>query len=103
MDWACGAQERPSSKSAARRIENARTHIDFALWQCSRRAQCVPRASLACRLLRSALLMATRRPSTPPRSAADFLPERRSLKTLKSAAESCQGCDLYLTATQTVF
>jgi uracil-DNA glycosylase len=31
------------------------------------------------------------------------VPARHSLPTLKSAAASCQGCDLYLTATQTVF
>jgi uracil-DNA glycosylase family protein len=42
-------------------------------------------------------------PKKPPTSAADFLPERRTLKTLQSAAEGCKGCALYLTATQTVF
>lgn len=36
-------------------------------------------------------------------SAAEFLPERRSLKALESAAEGCRGCDLYKDATQTVF
>jgi uracil-DNA glycosylase len=48
-------------------------------------------------------LMATRPPTSPPRSAAEFVPERRTLPALKSAAASCEGCDLYLTATQTVF
>src|ERR671936_1517904 len=36
-------------------------------------------------------------------SAADFLPERRTLSTLARAAEDCKGCDLYRNATQTVF
>ncbi|MGN6815330.1 MAG: UdgX family uracil-DNA binding protein [Solirubrobacterales bacterium] len=36
-------------------------------------------------------------------SAADFLPERRSLKALAVAAEGCRGCELYKDATQTVF
>jgi uracil-DNA glycosylase family protein len=38
-----------------------------------------------------------------PTSAADFMPQRRTLATLKRAAADCQGCPLYLTATQTVF
>jgi len=36
-------------------------------------------------------------------SAADFLPERESLKALREAADRCRGCDLYEDATQTVF
>jgi uracil-DNA glycosylase len=36
-------------------------------------------------------------------SAAEFLPERRSLRALERAAEGCRGCDLYKDATQTVF
>lgn len=36
-------------------------------------------------------------------SAADFLPRTRSLKSLARAAKECQGCDLYVRATQTVF
>jgi uracil-DNA glycosylase len=36
-------------------------------------------------------------------SAADFLPERRTLAALARAAEDCRGCDLYRNATQTVF
>jgi uracil-DNA glycosylase len=36
-------------------------------------------------------------------SAADFLPDRKTLKTLTEAARGCQGCDLYRNATQTVF
>lgn len=36
-------------------------------------------------------------------SAADFLPSRRTLPSLASAAERCQGCELFKNATQTVF
>jgi uracil-DNA glycosylase len=38
-----------------------------------------------------------------PNDATPFLPERRSLKTLREAAASCRGCDLWQEATQTVF
>ncbi|HEX2096307.1 MAG TPA: UdgX family uracil-DNA binding protein [Solirubrobacterales bacterium] len=37
------------------------------------------------------------------RSAADFLPESRSLASLRRAASGCRGCDLWKDATQTVF
>ena len=36
-------------------------------------------------------------------SAADFLPPRRNLTSLRRAAHSCRGCDLWKDATQTVF
>ncbi|MFN2528182.1 MAG: UdgX family uracil-DNA binding protein [Candidatus Baltobacteraceae bacterium] len=36
-------------------------------------------------------------------SAADFLPDRLSLKSLREASACCKGCDLYKYATQTVF
>jgi uracil-DNA glycosylase len=36
-------------------------------------------------------------------SASDFLPRNRSLESLRQAAKSCKGCDLYVNATQTVF
>jgi DNA polymerase len=39
----------------------------------------------------------------PARSAAQFLPAKITLPALKEAAASCQGCDLYQHATQTVF
>lgn len=39
----------------------------------------------------------------PTRTAADYLPDRTSLTALREAAASCQGCDLYRDATQTVF
>ncbi|HEY7258593.1 MAG TPA: UdgX family uracil-DNA binding protein [Gaiellales bacterium] len=38
-----------------------------------------------------------------PNDAAPFLPERRSLKALREAAQSCRGCHLWRAATQTVF
>jgi uracil-DNA glycosylase len=36
-------------------------------------------------------------------SAADFLPQRRNLTSLRRAAQGCRGCDLWKDATQTVF
>ena len=36
-------------------------------------------------------------------SAADFLPQRRTLATLHQAAQGCRGCDLWMRGTQTVF
>jgi uracil-DNA glycosylase len=36
-------------------------------------------------------------------SAADYLPERKTLNSLKHAAADCRGCQLYQNATQTVF
>ena len=39
----------------------------------------------------------------PPGGAAEFVPSQRKLPILKAAASDCQGCPLYLTATQTVF
>src|ERR1043165_4453301 len=41
--------------------------------------------------------------STDQRSAADFLPARRTLPSLRNAAKGCRGCDLFKFATQTVF
>ena len=35
--------------------------------------------------------------------ATPFLPERKSLKSLREAAAGCRGCPLYANATQTVF
>jgi DNA polymerase len=36
-------------------------------------------------------------------TAADYLPERVTLKSLREAAKVCHGCDLWRNATQTVF
>ena len=36
-------------------------------------------------------------------SAADFLPERTTLPSLREAIQGCRGCDLYEDATQAVF
>lgn len=43
------------------------------------------------------------RAGVTPRSAVPFLPAKHSLATLRRAAADCQGCPLYLRATQTVF
>ena len=37
------------------------------------------------------------------RSAAPFVPDSKSIKTLSNAADNCRGCDLYKSATQVVF
>ena len=37
------------------------------------------------------------------RSAADFFPDRVTLRTLRDASAGCRGCDLWERATQTVF
>jgi uracil-DNA glycosylase family protein len=39
----------------------------------------------------------------PPKSAADFIPDRPTLKSAREAAQDCRGCDLWKTGTQTVF
>lgn len=39
----------------------------------------------------------------PERSALNFFPEEIDLPSLREAAATCQGCDLYRNATQTVF
>jgi uracil-DNA glycosylase len=44
--------------------------------------------------------MASRR---KPPDASPFLPERLTLPALREASKDCEGCDLYLAATQTVF
>src|SRR5690606_1078531 len=36
-------------------------------------------------------------------SAADFIPTRRSLTSLREAAAECRGCEVYTRGTQTVF
>lgn len=38
-----------------------------------------------------------------PESAAEFVPDSRSLQTLRKAAADCRGCSLWADATQTVF
>jgi uracil-DNA glycosylase family protein len=39
----------------------------------------------------------------PTGSAADFIPPRPTLASLRAAAEHCRGCDLFKVGTQTVF
>jgi DNA polymerase len=38
-----------------------------------------------------------------PNDATPFLPEKRTLATLREAAAGCRGCHLWRPATQTVF
>ncbi len=46
----------------------------------------------------------TARPRHPGEPGAEgFLPSRRTLPSLRQAAAGCQGCTLYVNATQTVF
>ncbi|HEX3777840.1 MAG TPA: UdgX family uracil-DNA binding protein [Polyangiaceae bacterium] len=47
--------------------------------------------------------MATTRKPTHEAGAERFLPAHISLKNLQESAKSCEGCPLYLHATQTVF
>jgi uracil-DNA glycosylase family protein len=42
-------------------------------------------------------------PKAPPRSAADFIPERPTLAKIREAARNCRGCPLWKVGTQTVF
>jgi DNA polymerase len=42
-------------------------------------------------------------PSSPTVSAAEFIPKKRDLASLREAAKACRGCSLYRHATQTVF
>jgi DNA polymerase len=42
-------------------------------------------------------------PTVDTGSAADYLPDRLSLGSLREAAAGCRGCDLWVNATQTVF
>jgi len=44
-----------------------------------------------------------KRAKPPQRSAAKYLPKTPSLSSLRKAAARCRGCDLYKSATQTVF
>jgi uracil-DNA glycosylase len=44
-----------------------------------------------------------RTPTSEPMTAEPFVPDTRSLKTLREAAHDCRGCPLWRTGTQTVF
>jgi DNA polymerase len=47
--------------------------------------------------------MPARAPRATEETAAAYLPQRRTLKTLRDAARTCHGCGLWKNATQTVF
>jgi hypothetical protein len=42
-------------------------------------------------------------PKESPKTAADFIPDRPSLTSAREAAKDCQGCDLWMRGTPTVF
>jgi len=42
-------------------------------------------------------------PKQPPRSAAEFVPDRPTLSKARDAAKDCRGCQLWKIGTQTVF
>jgi uracil-DNA glycosylase len=42
-------------------------------------------------------------PKAAAKSATPYLPERRTLGALQQAVQGCEGCDLYMRATQAVF
>jgi uracil-DNA glycosylase len=42
-------------------------------------------------------------PKRPPKSAAEFIPDRPSLSCVRVAAKDCRACDLWKRGTQTVF
>jgi len=50
-----------------------------------------------------ALVMATRERPLVTGSAADFIPPRPTLRSLREAARRCRGCRLWMIGTQTVF
>ncbi len=41
-------------------------------------------------------------PASNPRSAAEYLPETRTVESLRQAEQTCRGCELYQRATQAV-
>ena len=43
------------------------------------------------------------KPASDERTAAPFVPDSTSIRTLGAAAHDCRGCDLYKHATQVVF
>jgi uracil-DNA glycosylase family protein len=42
-------------------------------------------------------------PKRPPKDAAEFIPDRPSLSSVRLAAKDCRACDLWKRGTQTVF
>ena len=42
-------------------------------------------------------------PKRPPKDAAEFIPDRPSLSSVRVAAQDCRACDLWKRGTQTVF
>ena len=48
-------------------------------------------------------MTASKKHTTPPGSAADYIPPRPTISKLRAAAEGCRGCHLFAVGTQTVF
>jgi len=42
-------------------------------------------------------------PKRPPKTAAEFIPDRPSLSSARAASKACRACDLWKRGTQTVF
>jgi uracil-DNA glycosylase family protein len=63
----------------------------------------MPETALIPSLLAQADSRVTQMAKQQPDSAARFIPASHALNVLAEAARSCQGCDLYRHATQTVF
>ena len=42
-------------------------------------------------------------PKRPPKTAAEFIPDRPSLSNARAASKACRACDLWKRGTQTVF
>jgi uracil-DNA glycosylase len=42
-------------------------------------------------------------PRPPANNASEFIPDHPTPRTLRAAAQTCRGCDLYIHATQAVF
>ncbi len=63
----------------------------------------LPEAQLIGELTRTAATRVSSMMTSQPASAKPFVPAQRALPVLREAALSCQGCELYQHASQTVF
>src|SRR5262245_2617329 len=90
----------PSTAGCRRRAASARSRAAARRARRRGRRRASPSSASAPRAAttRSLPEMAAR----PARSAADFLPARRTLPSLRRAASRCHGCELYRRATQPV-
>ncbi len=63
----------------------------------------LPESQIINDLLRNADSRALTMVKEQPISASAFIPEQRSIPMLRAAAQRCEGCELHVRATQTVF